>query len=662
MSTSNKKEVYETVRKAVIIGETFTKMLHPISSDIPELLLPICGIPIIEYYIDVLTTGNVKEIIICVKHHLNVVKQYIKTHHKKNVNIKVLENPGFNSVGDCLRKVNSEKLISGDFILIRGLVLFNIDIEDMFKVHQENKQKDKNCMMTSLFKNFKNISNVKTDYDDNLLIYHTETKRIYQYEGTYLKGRMKLNENISFMPGKDGVVPKYSIRSDLYDAGIDICGAEMLNIFTENFDYHSIRNDFYKNMLVSEIYTDTFYLYEVSRDEYLGLIRNPESYLKVSFEILNKWAHPLVVEELLISQKLNINLKAIDFSIYNDKDNKEENYSKANLVNSVLMSKNCFIDEKTTVNFTVLDHDVKIGKNCVLENVIIFPHVTIEDGVEIKNSIISSGVIVSTGISIENSIIGKDITQDTDASNERIYNSFDPDTNETMLERDDKDIFFKNLEDRDAMFLCVKSTFNPNEVEEEEDESNSEDDEEESVESEEASEEEDYENDLVNVINNGLAKNLSIDQMIKEIGGLKNAFWEKTYSETIKACLSPILTHFMKGESFNHTHIEKIKDVFITWMPLFKRLVPNDEVEVQLISVFEKLCMDIPEISEAFHIIIQVLNGDELNVIKDQAIKEWNDLEVSEYPYSDGKVSIPSSIHKSNLDKMQKYIEMNIKS
>ena len=97
-------------------------------------------------------------------------------------------------------------------------------------------------------------------------------------------------------------------------------------------------------------------------------------------------------------------------------------------------------------------------------------------------------------------------------------------------------------------------------------------------------------------------------------------------------------------------------------MPLFKRLVPNDEVEVQLISVFEKLCMDIPEISEAFHIIIQVLNGDELNVIKDQAIKEWNDLEVSEYPYSDGKVSIPSSIHKSNLDKMQKYIEMNIKS
>ena len=129
MSTSNKQEVYETVRKAVFIGETFTKMLHPISSDIPELLLPICGIPIIEYYIDVLTTGNVKEIIICVKNHLNVVKQYIKTHHKKNVNIKVLENPEFNSVGDCLRKVNSEKLISGDFILIRGLVLFNIDIE-----------------------------------------------------------------------------------------------------------------------------------------------------------------------------------------------------------------------------------------------------------------------------------------------------------------------------------------------------------------------------------------------------------------------------------------------------------------------------------------------------------------------------------------------------
>ena len=670
--SSKTGEVFETLRKAVIIGDTFTRMLNPMSLDMPELLLPICGIPIIEYYIDMLTTSSIKEIIICVKNNAAALKQYIKSHHKKSVNIKVLDSEEFNSVGDCLRKVNTEKLISSDFIMIRGLVVFNVDIDELFNAHDANKKKDKNCIMTSLFKNYKNESCIRTDYDDNILVYNPNSFKIYQYEGTYQKGKIVFNENISFKPNKDGVVPQYTVRSDLFDSGIDICGPEILNILTENFDYHSIRGDFYKNILTSEIYTDTFYMYEVSRDDYIGLIRNPESYLKVNFEILNRWAYPVVVEDLLISPKLKINYKPIDFSIYNDKENKEENYSKANLKSSVLLSKNVIIDEKTSLNYVIVGDNVKIGKNCKLENVIILgsqgktdSQVVIGDNVEIKNSIISNDVTISDNIKIINSFIGKEISQDTDAQDERIYNSYDPDDNETLLERVDKEIFLKNLEDKEVLFLCTNSNFNEPELNEEDegndDDSDSDSDEEDSLDNAEDSEEEDYENELEGVINDGIDKHVSVDIMMKEIAGFKNAYWEKTYAETIKACLKPIITHFMKGESFTHSHIEGIKNLFIEWMPLFKRLVPNEEVEVQLISVIEQLSLEINEISEAFHIIVQVLNVSDVNVIKDEAIKKWNENEVSEYPTSEGKITIPDYVHKGYLEKMKKYIEMNIK-
>ena len=142
------QETIEETIKAVIIGETFTKLLSPISDDFPLLLLPVCGIPIIEYMLDSLLTANVKEIIICVKYNGNKIEDYFEKYHK-NLNIKIIASDEINSVGDCLRKINAGKSISTDFILIRGLCITNVDFEKIYNAHKLNKKLDKNCMVTS---------------------------------------------------------------------------------------------------------------------------------------------------------------------------------------------------------------------------------------------------------------------------------------------------------------------------------------------------------------------------------------------------------------------------------------------------------------------------------------------------------------------------------
>ena len=103
----NKKIDYEESRKAVIIGETFTSLLNPLTSDTPCLLLPICGIPIIEFMLDSLSSSSIiKEIIICIKkyHDYQQLDKYLKRYHK-NLNIKIVQNEEFQCIGDCLPKI-----------------------------------------------------------------------------------------------------------------------------------------------------------------------------------------------------------------------------------------------------------------------------------------------------------------------------------------------------------------------------------------------------------------------------------------------------------------------------------------------------------------------------------------------------------------------------
>ena len=676
-----KKIDYEETHKAVIIGETFTRLLHPLTNDIPCLLLPICGIPIIEFMLDSLSSSSIiKEIIICIKDYQEQLDKYLKKYHK-NLNIKIIQNEEFESVGDCLRKIFAEKLISNDFVLIRGLSITNVDIDELYNVHLANKNKDKNCLVTSVMKKFKNTNEVKTDYDENILIYDNNTKKIFQFESTFQEdNKIKIYETINNK--KLNFNNDYIIRGDLLETGIEICSNEFLNIISENFELKSIR-DSIKNILVNEIYLDTFYLYDLGKDHFCGMIRNVESYLKVNFEILNRWAYPIVIDNIDMSNKLKINLKQIGFSLYSDKDTNSENFHRAHLISEVvILDKETTVGEESRLQKCILCKNVKVGKKCDLYNCIIFKGTEIEDGVVIRNSIIGHNCTIKKGIKIISSFFGKNITQAKDSIQERIfYEEEGEEEDEKNLTVFNRDLFIKNLDDNEILFIPSKSSvygFNDENLitnlsKEKEKENNEikknglnyDSDEffdEESIssedsESEEKEEDEDYSNLVTNIISSGIDNKTSVEDILKDIAGLKNQFWNNTYEQTMKVCLSVIITKFLNGEKFAKKHISKLTQLFKKWKPLFDRFVPNKDVEYHLISVIEQLCIDIKEIESAFHIIIQVLNSDECNVIGDDAILKWNESSESFYMELEGKVDISKEENEKNKKKMAKYIE-----
>jgi translation initiation factor eIF-2B subunit epsilon len=471
-------------------------------------------VPILEYTIDFLFSNSIKEIIIVSKRQSQTLSKYINKYHKKNKSIKLIISEDFSEMGDCLRKIYSEKLIAADFVLIRGLVIANFNLEKVFDYHMEKKKEDKNCILTSIFKKYKNNLNVETKYDQNIVVYDSKTNQILQYESTYNNSRVKLNENLKFnipKPKTANDIPianKYVVRSDLYDTFIDICSVDVLNHFSENFDYHSIRDDLYRNVINSEIYIDQFYLYEITENDYVGNIKNFESYQKVTFEIINRWAHPVVLEHILISGKLDINYKTMNSNVYLD----GESTIKGRVMDSTVVGSNSLIEEGARLSSCALGKNTKIGKNAKMKKCIIYSDCEIGENVTLENVVIGNGVKIAKDTIAKNCYIGNNVNlQEGEYFDQRIkIDTLEEEVN--ALEFIQHETFLKNLEDKDLMFINHQ-----------EDENNDEDDES-SVEEEEEEEEENFDDEVRLIIRGGGKP----EDIVLEIISLQKAFWEKT--------------------------------------------------------------------------------------------------------------------------------------
>ena len=646
---SKEKQSYKEA-KAVIIGETFTSLLDPLTLDTPCLLLPICGIPIIELILNSLS--SIKEVFICINRYKTEIENYLKKYHKQ-LSYKLIYSQDFKNVGDCLRQIKQDNDISSDFILIRGLVIINSDIEELFNIHLKNKSRDNNCMITSVMKRYKTTNEIKTNYDENILIYNENDKRIFQFEPTYNKTKVEIFKGIISKENRNN---NFIERSDLFETGVDICSPKFLEQMTEKekFDLQSVK-DTIGQILSDEIYEDTFYLQELNEDSYCGLIRNVESYLKVNFEILNRWAYPIVIDNIDMSNKLEINLKQLKLSLYSDKETNSENFRKAELFKEVvILNKENIVGKESKLKKCVLCKNVQIGQKCELDNCIIFPGTIIENDVIIKNSIIGKDCQIKSGIKIISSILGTNIALDKDSIKKRIYKE-----NEQIIEINNNE-FIQKLEKHERLYLSTTSQLGFNDTnlvldkEEDKDENEFYSDEE----SEQSYKEESFAEGVEYILSLGLEKNKEKKDLVNEIWNLRNDnVSNPTEEETLKICLSYILKQYLNGKKFvgNKKTAKELINLFNDWKPLFKKFVIDDNIELKLVSVLEQICIEIKEMNSAFHIIIKILNG-QCHLIKDETLINWNEKEESSFETNEETIIIPEDINKKNKKDMKDYI------
>lgn len=126
------------------------------------------------------------------------IAQYIKTLKKSNSKLKKLEllvAEEAQGLGDCLRIVGRENIITYEFVLIRGLTISNFNLEEVFNLHLEKKAQDKTYIMTSIFCSHNNEYNLKSGYDDSVVVYNKNSNQILQFEHLGQTSKLQFNSN-----------------------------------------------------------------------------------------------------------------------------------------------------------------------------------------------------------------------------------------------------------------------------------------------------------------------------------------------------------------------------------------------------------------------------------------------------------------------------------
>ena len=354
------------------------------------------NVPIIEYTFEFLAISGVQEVILFCRSHSDQLKQYLnKSRWSKatsTMHIQVVTSPECSSLGDALRDIDSKAIIQGDFILVSGDVVSNMNLARALTVHRARRQADKNLIMTMVLKPSTPFHRSRERCETAVFCVDPVTNECLHYEPIESETqKLALKMEAALLEGHRAI----DVRYDLIDCQIDICSQHVLALFTENFDYQDMRKDFVRGVLQCDILGHKIGCYELASDEYAARVRSSHLYDSVSRDIIGRWTFPIVPDMNLIEdQELSIRRG-------NRYIGKDVMLSRSAQVgsNSVL-GKGVSVGEGSVIIRSVLGPKVTVGPNCRIVGSYLWEGVIVEGGAVIESSIIADGACIRPGVTI----------------------------------------------------------------------------------------------------------------------------------------------------------------------------------------------------------------------------------------------------------------------
>jgi hypothetical protein len=103
--------------------------------------------------------------------------------------------------------------------------------------------------------------------------------------------------------------------------------------------------------------------------------------------------------------------------------------------------------------------------------------------------------------------------------------------------------------------------------------------------------------------------------------------------------------------------IGNLQELLIDWNSLFKKIIQTPDMQIRLIALIEYICIEHNVFFNFFHIILQILNSEDIDVLSDGVIKQWARSETSSYPTHEGEKVIDESHHRAFILKCKKFID-----
>ena len=360
----------------------------------PQCLLPLANVPVIEYTLEFLASNGVQEVFIYCGAHSEDVEHYIHESTRWGPGsplspfsaLEFIRVSDANSIGDFLRDLDKRSMISGDFILVHGDLVSNIQLDAALARHRARREANRDACMTVVLRSVGTQPHraAKARGITPVYVVDPTTGRCLQYEETHpLQTEHYLNLDPSVFSH-----PQFEIRTDLVDCGIDICTPDVLALWSESFDYELPRKNFLHGVLKDHELNGKMLYAEILDDRYAARASNLQMYDCISQDVLERWTLPFVPDSNLIHDQTYRRVK--DGSYLEDHVVLERG---AKVTRSAIGATTT-IKTGSTISSSILGRRCKIGKNVRIENSYIWDDAVIGDGASVVHSVLAGSVVI----------------------------------------------------------------------------------------------------------------------------------------------------------------------------------------------------------------------------------------------------------------------------
>jgi translation initiation factor eIF-2B subunit epsilon len=292
-----------------------------------------------------------------------------------------------------MRNLDKRAIMTGDFLLVSGDVVSNISLAPALARHRARREKDKNAIMTMVLREAGTHHRTKSSGRRPLFVIDPDAERCLHYEE--MGRRTNHSRRLQIDPQLLASHRELEVRTDLIDCYIDICTPEALSLWSDNFDYQSLRQSYLAEVLKDyELTGKTIHTY-IATEDYAARVQSLRAYDAVSKDVMSRWTYPLCPDSNLI--------RGQSYRFGRGKIYEEDGVTLSRT--SVVKSK-CVLGQDTSladgsiVSDSILGRRCAIGKNVIIEESYLWNDVVVGDGSVVQRAVIADGVVIGKNCTI----------------------------------------------------------------------------------------------------------------------------------------------------------------------------------------------------------------------------------------------------------------------
>ena len=282
----------------------------------------------------------------------------------------------------------------GDFLLVSGDVVSNLVLEPALAKHRARREKDKNAIMTMVLREAGVQHRTKSIRKHAVFVIDPGAERCVHYEEVGRGGES--GRYVMLAPELLTSHGELEVREDLIDCSIDICSLDVLGLWSDNFDYQSLRKSFLSDVLKDyELNGKTIHTHIIA-DQYAARVKSLRAYDAITKDVTNRWTYPLCPDSNLV--------RGQSYRFRRGKVYEEENVflARGSMVKSrSVLGRGTAIGDGSVVGSSVLGRNCKIGKNVIVEGSYIWNDIMIEEGSTVRQAMIADGAVIGKHCRIE---------------------------------------------------------------------------------------------------------------------------------------------------------------------------------------------------------------------------------------------------------------------